>query len=75
MSQWEFNFFFEEFKSFVVHCGKLRPYSTGGVWRGALSGLEGFGNFGHLHYHIKDGGHLPYEGETEPGLVCLNLDT
>ena len=38
-------------------------------------GLEGFGNFGRLHHRIKEGGHLPYEGETEHGLVCLNLDT
>ena len=45
-----------------LHCGKLGPYSTSAVWRAASSGLEGFGNFGRLHYRIKGGGHLPYEG-------------
>ena len=38
------------------------PYSTGAVWWAASSGLEGFGNFGRLHYRIQEGGHLPYEG-------------
>ena len=46
----------------VIHCDKLRPYSTGAVWRAALSGLEGFGNFGRLHYRIQEGEHLPCEG-------------
>ena len=48
--------------SVTEHCAKLRPYSTGAVWRAASSGLEGFGNFGRLHYRIKEGGHFPYEG-------------
>ena len=47
---------------FVYHCGKLEPYSTGAVWRVASSGLDGFWNVGRLHYRIKEGGHLPYDG-------------
>ena len=48
--------------SIASHCGKLGQYSTGAVGRAASSGLEGFGYFGRLHYRIKEGGHLPYEG-------------
>ena len=59
----------------ALHCGKVGPYSTSAVLRASSSGLEGFGNFGSLHYRSKMGGHLPYEGLTAPGLVCLNLDT
>ena len=46
----------------TTHPEKLRPYSTGAVWRAGSSGLEGFGNFGRLQYRIQEGGHLPYEG-------------
>ena len=60
---------------FDRHCGKLGPYSTGAIWQAASSGLEGFGKNFRLYYRIKEGGHLPYEGLTEPGLLCLNLDT
>ena len=45
----------------LLHTGKLGSYSTDTVWWDASSGLEGFGNFGRLHYRIKEGGHLPYE--------------
>ena len=47
---------------YLPHTGKLGPNSTGAVWQAASSGLEGFGNFGRLHYRIKEGGHLPHEG-------------
>ena len=30
--------------------------------RRATGRLEGFGNFGSIHYRIQEGGHLPYEG-------------
>jgi hypothetical protein len=46
------------------------------VYRRPVTGrLECFGNFGRIHYRIHEGGHLPSDGSTEPGLVCLALDT
>ena len=61
----------------LILCGRAPPRLNAGiflysptpcqimtvVYRRRVTGrLEGFGNFGRIHYRIQEGGHLPYEG-------------